>query len=300
MVGSLTTTPKVIAGTRGGDPRELRSRLAQKLKVDAARVFLTTGATEANLDALVFLYREATRRTGRVPRYRTPVPDYPPLAEMPKVLGFRSVGPRETADLVVCSQPNNPTGTLASTEEFEAITRGSASVLVDETFREFTAAPSLAGEGRRGLWVSGTFTKVYGADALRVGYLVPPPEEVVRCRHFADYALHDLADTSVAGALAVLDHRNEILRESRGLFRENFAALRARVRGVPRLAAPVWFDRGDGVLPGDTLARRALDSGVLVCSGSFFGDATGVRVTLTRRTFPEDLDAYVAVRDRFL
>lgn len=300
MVGSLTSTPTVLGAPRSGEPEELVARLAQKLRVARDRLYLTTGATESNLDALVYLHRESSRRTGRVPRLRSGVPEYPPLFETPGVLGFRRVGPREAAEVAVMSRPNNPTGRLAASEEIDRFARGTKALVVDETFREFTNAPSLAGEGRPGVWVVGSFTKVYGADAVRVGCLVPPPEEVGRFRRFAEYALHEIAAASVGGALTILDHRNAILRESRGLFRANLAVLRSRVRGVPGLAAPVWFDRGESVLPGDTLARRALDAGVLVCSGSFFGDPTGVRVTLTRRSFPEDLAAYLTVRERFL
>ncbi|MCI4331536.1 MAG: aminotransferase class I/II-fold pyridoxal phosphate-dependent enzyme [Thermoplasmata archaeon] len=300
MVGSLTTTPAVIASSGPGEEAELRRRLARRMGVAPERLFLTTGATEANFDALVYLLRESNRRIARAPRVRTPVPEYPPLWETAAAIGFRRVGPTDPAEVTVCSQPNNPCGTRAGEGGLDRIRKGAATLVVDETFREFTAAPSLARAGGRGVWVTGSFTKVYGADPVRVGYVVAPPEEAARFGAFAEYAMHEIATASVGAALAILDHRRDILRESRGLFRQNLSALRHRVRGVPALAAPVWFDRGDGVLPGDTLARRALDSGVLVCSGSFFGDATGVRVTLTRRSFPDDLQAYLSVRDLFL
>jgi histidinol-phosphate/aromatic aminotransferase/cobyric acid decarboxylase-like protein len=264
------------------------------------RVFLTTGATEANSDVMFYLFREAVRKSGRVPRFRSSPPEYPPLVDAPEAIGYRRVGPREAAELTVCSQPNNPLGTRDAEEPFALRARGSAAILVDETFREFTTARSRAASGERGLWVTGSFTKVYGADAIRVGYVAPPPEEAVRFRQFADRVLHPISPMSVGAALAILEHRVEILRETRSVVRQNLAALRHRLRGVPELAAPLWFDRGEGVLPGDTFARRALDAGVLVCSGSFFGDATGVRICLTRRTFPEDLGAYLSVRDRFL
>jgi aspartate/methionine/tyrosine aminotransferase len=66
------------------------------------------------------------------------------------------------------------------------------------------------------------------------------------------------------------------------------------------LAAPLWFDRGPGALPGDSIAQEGIRRGILVCPGSFFGDPTGVRLCLTRRTFPGDLLKYLDLRGSFL
>ncbi|HKS59167.1 MAG TPA: hypothetical protein VJS68_00120, partial [Thermoplasmata archaeon] len=85
-----------------------------------------------------------------------------------------------------------------------------------------------------------------------------------------------------------------------GIFQRNLADLKSKVPGAPSLQGPTWFDRGAGSLDGDALGRAAASKGVLVCPGSFFGDASGVRICLTRRTFPEDLDAYLKVRSRFV
>ncbi|MHB8352324.1 MAG: hypothetical protein ACYDFT_06545, partial [Thermoplasmata archaeon] len=58
--------------------------------------------------------------------------------------------------------------------------------------------------------------------------------------------------------------------------------------------------RGEEGLDGDRLTRAALRAGVLVAPGTLFGDRTGVRVCLTRRSFPKDLASYLQVRQRFL
>ncbi len=60
--------------------------------------------------------------------------------------------------------------------------------------------------------------------------------------------------------------------------------------------APVFFDRVR-TESGDDLARRCLLASVLVCPGTFFGDPGGVRLCLTRRSFPNDLEAYLRVRN---
>jgi aspartate/methionine/tyrosine aminotransferase len=171
--------------------------------------------------------------------------------------------------------------------------------LVDETFREFTPTPSITRRSGRGVWVCRSFTKAYGADGLRVGYVVAPEEEAERFEAFHSLVLDSLPLHSVAAVRAIVRDRDRILAETRQRFRTNLAALRKAVPGTPELAAPVWFDRGSGEGDGDRFSRRALDAGVLICSGSFFGDPTGVRVCLTQRSFPRDLDAYLPLRERW-
>ena len=168
--------------------------------------------------------------------------------------------------------------------------------MVDETFREFSAAPSLQRLGAPGLWTTGSFTKAYGADDLRVGYVVAPEPERERFARFHGLVTDELPPYSVAGALVTLAARDRILREVRAIVGRNQALWRAAVPKSPPLAAPVAFD--DPVpLGGDRLARQCLRASVLVCPGRFFGRASGVRVGLTRRSFPTDLRAYLAVRD---
>ncbi|MGI0151183.1 MAG: aminotransferase class I/II-fold pyridoxal phosphate-dependent enzyme, partial [Thermoplasmata archaeon] len=191
-------------------------------------------------------------------------------------------------------------GRARGAEGIRADSVGAGSVVVDETFREFTDAPSLAPEGRPGLWVVGSFTKIYGADALRVGFVLAPGEGVATFALIRGALADAVPSGSCAGAAALLRHRPELLADARGLFERNRRTLAEAVPGIPDLAAPVWFDRGRDGLDGDRLARAAIARGVLVAPGSLFGDPTGVRITLTRRSFPEDLAAYVAVRRGFV
>lgn len=280
------------ADLRSGTEAELRVQLASLLGVDASRVFLTHGATEANSWAVFYLRRA---RSGRAARCRVLYPEYPPLIDLPRLAGFRITTGRGTSELATISQPRNPVGDLWSVERLTTWSEGARATLVDETFREFTPAPSVQRLGLPGLWSTGSFTKVYGADDLRVGFVIPPEGEADGFARFHGLVADEMPIYSVAGALAILARRNRLLREVRSLIRRHQSLWHLANPGRPELSAPVAFD--DPVPPdGNRFARRCLRASILVCPGSFFGRPSGVRIGLTRRTFPRDLARYLSVR----
>ena len=292
MRGTVRHPLPSAAAVRSASDVELRRQLAGTIGVHPSRVFLTHGATEANSWAVMYLRRN---RSGRTPRVRVRFPEYPPLLDVARCAGFRLHSGPGPAELAVLSQPRNPGGDLWSEDRLTEWCRGARATLVDETFREFTPAPSIQRLGLPGVWTTGSFTKVYGADDLRVGFVVPPEEETAPYARFHGVVADELAEYSVAGALAVLADRERILREVRSLFERHRSLWRRARPDGPPLAAPVAFD--DPVLPdGDRFARRCLRASILVCPGSFFGRASGVRVSLTRRTFPRALSQYLRVR----
>ncbi len=300
MKGVLLRTETALRKPVEGDAHDLRASLAKLHGTASRNVFLTHGATEGNALVLLFLARSLSRSLGRVPRVHLFSPEYPPLRDMALWAGARPVRAQERQDLTVLSNPNNPHGTFRSSNEMQELLSRRVPVLVDETFREFTERPTLAGKGHRYLWVTGTFTKVYGGDSIRVGYVVAPPGEESSFGALQGLLLDTLPSASVMSALALLRDRSVILRESRELFRRNERILHRHLGGFPRLFAPVAFDRGLSGLPGDLLAHQAAARSVLVCPGSYFGDPSGVRLCLTRRTFARDLEAYIQVRDALL
>ncbi len=296
MKGEIPRVGALLRSLRPGDPGELRARLGHVLGIPSGRVVLTIGATTANSLVLLYLYRRLRARSGRRPRAGLRAPEYPPLWDTAEAAGFQVSGGLAHQDLAILSNPNNPEGTLRSPDALERETEGTSQVLVDETFREFTPARSLAARSRRGLWATGTFTKIYGADDLRLGYVVPPPEEAEAFRNEAELWVDRPPLASVGGALAILEDRERIVGEARGIFGKNLAYLRERVPDVPSLKAPVWFDRALGGARTLDLARAGVREGVLVCPGHYFRDPSGTRLCLTRRSFPRDLDAYLALR----
>ena len=293
MIGSLRSYEKALATLPPPDTERLRRAVARFLGAPAGAVFLTHGASEGNSLVLHYLATTLRRRLGRTPRLRTPLPEYPPIPDTGHAAGFDLVGADTPADALALSAPRNPLGTVPRAGELDDLAEGTRAQLVDETFREFTGRASVARERAPGRWATGSFTKVYGADAIRVGFVAAPPEATDGFARYHALVTDRVPLHSVSAALALLRDRSTILSEARGLLETNERALRRAIPGVPKLAAPVWFDQG---FDGDRLARRALRSGVLVCPGSYFGMPDGARIGLTRATFPRDLAAYCEVR----
>lgn len=281
---------------RDASEETLRDVLAKDHGVDPQRIFLTPGATEANTSILLFLARH---RRGGSRRCRVRYPEYPPLFDTARSLGWVPTEAARRVSIAVISQPRNPGGTRWALSELEDWAHGASDWLVDETFREFSGKPSFAHRDRRGCWVSGTLTKFYAADDLRVGWVIAPEEERERFRRFHGLLYDSLSAYSVAGALECLRARGRIRREVQGILRSNLAALRSGLPDAPSLDGPTYFDRVPKV-DGDTVAKRCLAASVLVCPGSLFGDPAGVRLCLTQRSFPRDFAAYLAVRRRLV
>jgi len=292
MAGSVDHPIPGPRAIRTADPARLRRELAAIVGVAPDRLFLTHGATEANAWVMHYLADRARPRTA-VCRVR--LPEYPPLFDGPRTAGFRVATDRRPADLAIVSLPRNPEGVDWTDDKLTSWSTGARHLLIDETFREFGHLRSRADLDRRGVWTTGSFTKFYGGDDLRVGYVTTPEEERDGFDRFAGLFSDDIPPTSLAGALLTLEHRarfhqrvDRVMRASRG------ALARAFPHG-PEPVGPVWFDR----LPGhDTraIAQRLLRRSVLVCPGAYFGDPTGIRLCLTRRTFRTDLAAYLGGR----
>jgi aspartate/methionine/tyrosine aminotransferase len=296
MSGQLRSTRRSLRRPSRAEFADLKRALARALDVDHRRLSLTHGATESNSLALWFLARDLTRRLGRVPSAGFVLPEYPPLLEVARIAGLRTE-PTARPDLTVVSDPNNPTGLRVDRTFLSEAFATRRATLIDETFREFTPGRSWSTRDQAGLWCTGTFTKAYAADSVRVGWVVAPEESSLDFARFHGVLMDSLPEPSIRLAAALLRDRSKILGEARRIFFHNRSILAKPFPLARPIAAPLWFDRPPGPETGDDLARRAVTHGILICPGSFFGEGAGVRLTLTRRSFPRDLAAYLAVRN---
>jgi histidinol-phosphate aminotransferase len=190
----------------------------------------------------------------------------------------------EKTKAILIANPNNPTGTGVSLEGIKRILEAApgAAVLIDEAYYEFcgvTALPRI--KQYKNLFVSRTFSKVYGMAAMRCGCLFSAAENV-QWMHKAQspYSVNTLAALAARAAIQDTDYVaayvNQVL-ESRRLCCEGLTRL--GISYFPSQANFVLFQAGDQAVPiRDALRTR----GVLVRDRSY--EITGcVRVTIGTR-----------------
>lgn len=188
------------------------------------------------------------------------------------------------AKAVLISNPNNPTGTGIGLPEVETILRAAphAAVLIDEAYFEFCGVTALPLLGRYpNLFVSRTFSKVYGMAAMRVGCLFAPPGHL-EYLHKAQspYSVNMLAAIAVRAAVADQDYVRAYVEEA-------LAARADLEAGFRRLGIPCYPSRANFLLfrVGDRsleIRDKLRDRGVLVRDRSY--EIAGcVRVTAGTR-----------------
>ncbi len=191
---------------------------------------------------------------------------------------------RPTTKAILIANPNNPTGTGINVDAIRRILDAApqAAVLIDEAYFEFSGVTALPLVRRYpNLFVSRTFSKVFGMAAMRCGCLFSSVENV-RWMHKAQspYSVNMLA---ALAARAAIQDREYIA----SYVKEVLAAREMVYEGLRKLAIPfyasqanfVLFRARDRAIP----IRDALrDRGVLVRDRSY--ELPGcVRVTIGNR-----------------
>ena len=168
----------------------------------------------------------------------------------------------------VRSNPNNPTGRLASSYE----TAGAW----DEAFYQLATGEWTRGDTSKGAFVVGSLTKLFACPGLRLGYVIAPSEE-----QFEELSVRQPAwsvGSVAAAALPDLLDRADLFNWAKGI-----AVLRQQLVGVLRMAglqveaadAPWVLIRQGGWLRG-ALAR----SGIVVRDCTSFGMRDMVRIAV--------------------
>ncbi len=191
---------------------------------------------------------------------------------------------RPETKAVLIANPNNPTGTGVSLEQIELIleTAPEAAVLIDEAYFEFCGVTVLPWIRKYpNLFVSRTFSKVYGMAAMRCGCIFSNKDNVQWMRKAqSPYSVNMLA--AVAARAAVQD--TEYIARYVG---EILAARELAYFGLDKLNIPYFMSQANFVLfrAGDRAIeiRDALRArGVLIRDRSY--ELPGcVRVTIGTR-----------------
>lgn len=197
---------------------------------------------------------------------------------------------------ILISNPNNPTGTAVKAEGIEAILRRAqgAAVLIDEAYYEFCGITALhALPQAPNLFVSRTFSKVYGMAAMRLGCLFSQAQNIAYLHKAqSPYSVNTLA--ALAARVAVQD--TDYIRR---YVTEVLAARELLLVGLEKLDIPYFESHGNFVLMriGDRAIEvrdKLRDAGVLVRDRSY--ELPGcVRVTVGTR---EQMRRFLAELER--
>jgi histidinol-phosphate aminotransferase len=281
-----------------GSGFELKQALSRRYGVDAASIVLGNGSNDVlELVAAAFL---GPGRAAVMSQHAFAV--YP-LATQARgarsiVVQARSYGhdleamARAVDDetyVVWVANPNNPTGTFARPDEFEAFLRKvpeRALVVLDEAYNEYLEpadrCDSVSWLSRfPNLLVSRTFSKAFGLAALRVGYGIMDAgmaDMLNRVRQ--PFNVNALAQAAAVAALADTDY----VDESRALNRQGLAQLAA---GFAELDLATLPSHGNFALVkvGDaaTVYQRLLAQGVIVRPVANYGLPEWLRVSVGLR-----------------
>lgn len=186
------------------EPVAISALLSKQWSVPAAQILLGNGATE-----LLHFFA----RIRREPSVTLVVPTFSefhrafPNAAMARWDDFEAW---PTSGLVVLTTPNNPTGKLARADLLrDWLLSTSHPVMVDESFLDFTDAPSVLQllPNRRSLFVLRSLTKFYAIPGLRVGALVGGEKEIAVLRHLREpWQVNVLAAAAAIASLSDSDY----------------------------------------------------------------------------------------------
>ena len=214
-----------------------------------------------------------------------------------------AVSPR--TKLVYICNPNNPTGTMNTTNELDdyfARVPGHVLTVIDQAYFEYIDRPDYPDAVERYLRsgarvaVLRTFSKIYGLAGLRIGYAVAPPDV---CGALAKVRRpFDIVSPAQAAALESIDAIDEIARR-RAANAEGLVHLESvlRARGldpVPSVGNFFFVETGGQATE---LYDRLLREGIVVRPLAGFGAPTAVRITVGT---PDEIDALATALGRVL
>ncbi|WP_323002550.1 pyridoxal phosphate-dependent aminotransferase [Denitromonas sp.] len=207
-------------------------------------------------------------------------------AYQPTVAAVDAAWQPNTRGLVVAS-PANPTGTLLTQPEIEALrqtvrARG-GQLIVDEIYQGLTygVASSTALQSMDDVFVVNSFSKYFGMTGWRLGWLVAPAgyaREIERlAQHFFISASTIAQQAALAaftpGCLDILESRREAFAERRNALLPALRELGFTVATEPQGAFYIYCDISALADDSEALARRLIEeAGVAATPGIDFGD----------------------------
>jgi len=278
------------------DYTSVRKTLSAFFKVHPDELLLTNGTDEA-IQVLINTYIDDDDQVITLqPSYAmyrfyaevagakiTEVPYIPPKVEFPLEALLAAIKPQTKAILI--SNPNNPTGTPVTLQAIETILQVApeAAILIDEAYYEFCGTTALPLIGKYpNLFVSRTFSKVYGMAAMRMGCLFSQAANV-QYLHKAQspYSVNTLAALAAEAAVQDTEYANNYATEAlaaREMLRAGLEKL--GIDQAPSAANFILGYFGDRAIE----VRDALRDKAILVRDRSYEIPGGVRITAGTRT----------------
>jgi histidinol-phosphate aminotransferase len=277
----------------------LRQALAKKHKVSMEQIILGAGSTELiDLTARLLLRSTDAGVTsyGSFPLYYIAIRATGarlveiPLREYRFDLGAIAQSLSAETKLIFLANPNNPTGTMFTADEFDAFLSHlppHVFVVLDEAYcdyierKDYSRSIELVRRGAN-LMVLRTFSKVYGLAGLRIGYGLGPAgllEEMNKIR-----GPFNTSNVAQAAALAALEDRGHVLRSreanERGLAQLAAGMKELGLQCVPSVANFILAEFGYDTEP---VSEELTKQGVIVRPMRWMGFPQAIRVSVGTR-----------------
>jgi aminotransferase len=254
-------------------------------------------------------YLPAVRLTGAVPRFVALDEDANFDLDTDAIAAAVT---RRTRAILLCN-PNNPTGTIFSTEQMarmlQIAERHDLVVITDEVYKDFVytdAVPANAASFSHhrdrvvSIW---SFSKAYAMTGWRVGFLAAPRARVAGILKVHDALVTCAPVVSQHAAVAALQLGEPFIEQFRREFRERRDRIILRLDRLPHIfdyqrpnASYFVFPRVKDTVPSARDSRRlATDllerAGVAVVPGIAFGPTGEAHLRLCYARTPEEIDA---------
>jgi len=315
-------------GPAAGLP-ELRAALAVKLQQDNGlsytpdQVMVTNGGKHALFNLMMVLLEAGDEAI-------IPSPYWVSYPEMVKLAGATPVLVPTTVDqdykitpaqlaaaitpqtkLFVLNSPGNPTGSVYTPEEVQALAAVLAEypqiwVISDEIYEKIrydgvshfsiAACPELCDR----TLVAHGFAKAYSMTGWRVGYLAGPKEVIAAATVVQGHSTSNVCTFAQYGALAAVTGSQDCVATMAAAFAERREAIYERVRAIPGLICPkptgafyLFPDISAFGLDSQTFCTKLLqEEGVALVPGIAFGVDTNIRLSYAtdRQTLEEACD----------
>ncbi len=279
--------------------------------VNVENVLVTTGVTEA-----LFTFFNSILNPGD--EVIVEYPEFQTLSELPKAIGceIKYLDLKQKSNYIPCletlesiitpktklliiNNPHNPTGSKLDIESVKAISymakKHDIYLLFDEHYKflPLQSGTDLILSGfdicykiHKKVAATGSITKCFGVNGLRIGWLISDQEIIEECREYKHYLTHVTSPISDYLALIILRNRAKLLLHIKKQILSNVATLNSfmhKYRHIFEYVEPqgglVAFPKIKGNINSNEFCQKLLKSkNVSLLPGNVFGENNHFRI----------------------